>query len=157
VPEELALKQGLADRCAVDRNERAVVATAVRMNGLRDELLACPALTRDEHGRIRRRDLDDAPEDLPNSLRAALDVLELVLLLELARQKLNLTGQPAVVDRALDLDQKLLFGERFLDVVERAETHRLDRALDGSVRRHHDDLRHRVRLLDGSQHADAIK
>ena len=43
--------------------------------------------------------------------------------------------------RALGDDQQLLDLERFLEVVERSELHRFDRALDRGVRRHHHDLR----------------
>ena len=43
--------------------------------------------------------------------------------------------------RAADDHQKLVDLERLLQVVERAELHRLDRALDGRVRGHHQDLR----------------
>ncbi len=44
-------------------------------------------------------------------------------------------------DRAVDDDQELVDFERLLQVVERAKLHRLDRALDGRVRRHHENLR----------------
>jgi hypothetical protein len=49
-----------------------------------------------------------------------------------------------------------LLRERLLDVVERAVTHRLDRALDRAVGRHHDDLGHRLRALHGAEHVDAV-
>ena len=45
------------------------------------------------------------------------------------------------VERAPDDDEQLVDLERLLQVVERAELHRLDRALDGRVGRHHQDLR----------------
>ncbi len=66
-----------------------VGAPAVGVDGLGDELLAGAALAGDEHRRVRRRDLDDAAEHLADRLRAADDVLELVALLELAREELR--------------------------------------------------------------------
>ena len=52
-----------------------------------------------------------------------------------------LGAQPLVLERAPHDDQQLVDLERLLQVVERAELHRLDRALDRRVRRHHQDLR----------------
>ena len=52
-----------------------------------------------------------------------------------------LGAQPLVLERAVDDDQQLVDLERLLQVVERAELHRLDRALDRGVRGHHQDLR----------------
>lgn len=126
------------------------------MDRLGDELLTGTALAGDEHRRVRRRDLDDAPEHLADRLRAPGDVLELVPLLELAGEQLHLAREPPVMVRALDLDEELLLRERLLDVVEGAEPHRLDGALDGAVGRHHDDLGRHVRLLHRAEHADTI-
>ena len=50
-------------------------------------------------------------------------------------------ANPLVIERAFRDDEQLVDLERFLQVIERAETHRFDRALDRRVRRHHDDLR----------------
>ena len=49
--------------------------------------------------------------------------------------------QALIVERAPDGDEQLVDLERLLQVVERAELHRLDRALDRRVGGHHDDLR----------------
>jgi hypothetical protein len=72
------------------------------------------------------------------------DVLELVAILELAREERDLARETAVVERLADLHEQLLLGERLLDVVERAVPHRLDGALDRAVRGHDDDLGHRL-------------
>ena len=53
-----------------------------------------------------------------------------------------LGAQPLVIERAVDHDEQLVDLERLLQVVERAEPHRFDRALDRRVRGHHHDLRH---------------
>jgi hypothetical protein len=103
-----------------------------------------------------RRDFHDAREDLADRLRAADDVLELVALAELGREERDLPREPPVRDRALHLHEQLLLRERLLDVVEGAEPHGLDGALDRPVRGHHDDLGHRVRFLHRTQDADAV-
>ena len=131
-------------------------ALAVGVDGLGDELLAGAALARDEHDGVGRRDAHDAPEHLAHGPRSADDVLELVAILELAREERHLAGEAPVVERLGDLDEELLLGERLLDVVEGAEAHRLDGALDRAVRRHHDDLRQRVSVLGRPQDVDAV-
>ena len=60
VPEELRFEQGLGERAAVDRHERARRPPAVRMDRSRDELLAGAALADDQDrggGVCRMRDL----------------------------------------------------------------------------------------------------
>ena len=126
------------------------------MDRLGHELLAGAALAGDEHDGVGRRDAHDAPEHLAHALRAADDVLELVPVLELAREKGDLAGEPPIVERLCDLHEKLLLGERLLDVVERAEAHRLDGALDGAVRGHHDDLGHRLGIFRRAKDVDAV-
>src|SRR5690606_8884772 len=51
VPEQLGLEQVLGNRAAVYGHERRVRAMALAVDETRDELLACSAFTRDEHGR----------------------------------------------------------------------------------------------------------
>jgi len=99
---------------------------------------------------------DDPPEDLADRSRLPDDVLELVAILELAREERDLTGEPAVVERLADFDEELLLGERLLDVVERTGAHRLDRALDRAVRGHDDDLGHRARAFDRTEDVDPV-
>ncbi len=52
-----------------------------------------------------------------------------------------LGAQPLVIERAAGDDEQLVDLEGLLQVVERAQLHRFDRALDRRVRRHHHDLR----------------
>ena len=72
---------------------------------------------------------------------AADDAVVIELLVALADQVAVLGAQPLVLERAPHDDQQLVDLERLLQVVERAELHRLDRALDRGVRGHHQDLR----------------
>ena len=156
VAEELALEERLGDGGAVDRHERAVGRLLLAWIAFATSSLPVPLSpvmsTVASVGAI----LHDAPEHLADRSRAADDVLELVALLELDREERHLAGEAAVVDRLADLDEQFLLGERLLDVVERAEAHGLDGALDGAVRGHHDDLGHRLRRLDGAQDVDAV-
>ncbi len=52
-----------------------------------------------------------------------------------------LGAQPLVIERPAGDDEQLVDFEGLLQVVERAELHRFDRALDRRVRGHHHDLR----------------
>ena len=78
-----------------------------------------------------------ALDDLLHRAAAADDAVVIELLVALAEQVAVLGAQPLVIERAPDDDQQLVDLERLLQVVERAELHRLDRALDRGVRRHH--------------------
>src|SRR5207344_1209538 len=108
---ELALEERLGERGAVDRHERALAAAAVRVDRLGDQFFSGAALARDEHRRVRRRDAHDAAEHLADDTGPADDVLELVAILELAREDRDLAGEAPVLQRFLDFDEELLFGE----------------------------------------------
>ena len=56
-----------------------------------------------------------------------------------------------------DHDQQLVDLERLLQVVERAQLHRLDGALDGGVRRHHQDLRPLASGVEADELADQVE
>ena len=56
VPEQFALDQAGAECGQADRQERAVAAAAMAMDRPGDQLLAGPALARDQHGHVGRRD-----------------------------------------------------------------------------------------------------
>src|SRR5205814_418311 len=113
-PQELRLEghRGLGD---FGEEERAAVRfleePLVRVDGARDQLLSRAAFTGDEHDGVRRGDLRDAREDVPDGLRAPDDVLEVVLLAELLREELYLTVELPRLDRLGDFDEELFFGE----------------------------------------------
>ena len=62
------------------------------------------------------------------------------LLVALVDQVAVVGAQLLVLQRAADDDQEFVDLERFLQVVEGAEFHRLERALHCGMRRHHQDL-----------------
>src|SRR5204863_282959 len=67
VAEQLRLDERLDDRRRVDGDEGLVAARPLPVDRARDELLARPALPRDEHRRRRARDLGDHPERFPDT------------------------------------------------------------------------------------------
>jgi hypothetical protein len=148
--EQLALQQGLGNRRTIHRDERLVGASAIGMDRARDQLLSGPALARDQHGRVRRSDLDHPSQHFPNGLGSAHDVVEVITFLELLGEQLHLPVQAAGLYGLARPDQELLLAERLLNVVERPQLHRLDRAFDGAVRCHHDHLGQRLCLFDGT-------
>ena len=69
VAEQLALEQLLGNRGAVDRDELAVLAAALRVHRAREQLLAGAALAQDQHRHVGRRDLLDHAAHLAASHR----------------------------------------------------------------------------------------
>jgi hypothetical protein len=63
------------------------------------------------------------------------------LLVALGAQVPVLSAQALMVEGTAHHHQQFVDLERLLQVIERAELHRLDRALDSGVRRHHQHLR----------------
>ena len=82
-----------------------------------------------------------APDHFLHRAAAPDDAVMVELLVALAEQIPVLGAEPLVLERAPDDDEQLVDLERLLQVVERPELHRLDRALDRGVRGHHHDLR----------------
>ena len=82
-----------------------------------------------------------ALDDVLHGAAAADDAVVIELLVALAEQVAVFGAQPLMLERAADDDQQLVDLERLLQVVEGAELHRFDGALDRGVRGHHQDLR----------------
>ncbi len=76
VPEQLGLDQVGGNGAAIDRDERAARTGAALVDRARHELLAAAGFTRDEDGRLRRRDLLDHPIDVLHDRRAAVESAE---------------------------------------------------------------------------------
>ena len=88
---------------------------------------------------------------------AADDAVVVELLVALAEQVAVLRAQALVLDGAVDDDQQLVDLERLLQVVERAQLHRRDRALDRGVRGHHQDLRPLALAAMATEVADEVE
>jgi len=90
VAEELALQEPLRDGDAVELDEGPLLAEAVLVDALGDQLLARAALPRDEHRRVRRGHLEDLAEDPPHDLALADDLGEELARLDLGEQARDL-------------------------------------------------------------------
>src|SRR4030095_15396562 len=94
------------------------------MDGARDQLLAGPALSRDQNGGPAGRRLDDEVEDLLHPGAASDDAGELLVLrLEVLAESRVLSHQLATLDGIPDDDQHLVVLEGLCDVVECATLH----------------------------------
>ena len=160
VAEQLGFEQRLGHGGAVHLDERHVALRAAIVDRARDHLLAGAGLARDEHRAPRLGDDFGRPDDLLHPPAAADDAVVIELGVALADEVPVLGAQALVLERAAGDDEQLVDFERLLQVVERAELHRLDRALDRRVRGHHQDLRplgrrrRRVHLADELQPAE---
>ena len=104
----------------------------------RGDLLAGAALAEQQHGRVGARDL---AQRVDHRLHRRIAVGQPAGRSCLALALLAAVAQPAALERARHQQAQLVGPlDRLLEVVERAELHRLDRGLDRAVRGQHDDL-----------------
>ena len=152
--EEIGLEQLGGHRTGIDGDECASGARRMRVDGPRDQLLAGAALALDEDGGLGRSRQPDELEDLSHPLGLADDAAESEAAGELLFEAAVLFRQAARLRALLDGQEHLFVLERLGDVVERAEPHRFDRALDGGVGGHDDDDRVRVPPADFGEHLE---
>src|SRR5207247_8611067 len=119
VAEQLRLDERLDDRRRVDRDERLVSARPLPVDRARDELLARPALPRDEHRRRRARDLGDHPAELLHRRVLAHDLLGLLGPGELRAQEGHLALERALLESAANELEELVLLEGLRQVIER--------------------------------------
>jgi len=150
------VEERLGDRRAVDLDERHVALRAAIVDRARHQLLAGAGFAGDEHGALRLGDALGPVDHLFHRPAAADDAVVVELLVALAQKVPILGAQPLMVQRAPGDDEELVDLERLLQVVERAQLHRLDRALDGGVRGHHDNLRTVIAQAGGAS-APAVR
>src|SRR5690606_29919731 len=93
ITEELGFQERLGDRAAVERDEGARRAVALRMDQPGDDLLPRPALAGDEHGRRVRRHLARELERLLHGGRLRDDLTEPALDAYLLAQPAHLASQ----------------------------------------------------------------
>src|SRR5213079_1385559 len=156
VAEELALEERVREGRAVDGDEAAALALALKVDGARRELLAGPRLAVDEDGRVVLRQHADGLEDLVHDAVAAHHVGEAVAVRELAAEVADLVEQPALLEDLLGGEEDLLLLERLGDVVARALLDRLDRALDAGVAGDHDHVEVWPAVADLTRQSDAV-
>ncbi len=154
VAEYLAVEQVLRQAAAVQRDEGMLVAPAIVMEATRHQLLAGAGLAEDQHVGRGVADVGDQLAQRLDRRRAADDPLRQVLAAgQLATQRADLAGQPALLQGAAgDLDQAFR-REGLLHEVVGAGVHRLYRHGDVAVTgdQHHrqarvEDLRRSSRV-----------
>ncbi len=141
VPEELGFEERLGNRRAVHFDERHVALGAAVVNRAGDELFAGAGLAGDEDGALGVGHELGAADDFFHRAAAPDDPVVTELLVALVDEVPVLRAEPLMIERAADDDQQLVDLERLLQIIERAELHRLDRAFDGRVGGHHQNLR----------------
>src|SRR5687768_9525175 len=77
--EQFAFNELFWNRRTIHFDERTILACAVSVNRICDELLARAALTRDEHARLRPRNSHGFGDDLANRRRVADDASSRIL------------------------------------------------------------------------------
>src|ERR1019366_4613147 len=156
VAEERGLQQVRWHRTGVHRDERAVAARRVHVNGFGDQLFARTALALQQHGGTAGRHLRHQVEDAQHGLAFADDVLEVVALLESALQLDYFFFSAAPANRSAYVGQQFLVVPRLLDEVGGAGLHGIYRVLHRAVRRNHDDGQIGIALADIVQDFNAI-
>src|SRR6185437_9427446 len=143
VAEQLVLENLLRQRRAVEGEERALGALALRVYGTRDQLFAGARFAEDQHARVRRRHRIDHLVDaahrfrLPGQLAVVRQTFELGGELEILFLETELFEQ--FWDLCFELVQPLGV-ERLLDVVGGTLLDRLDRQLGRTLTGDHDEL-----------------
>ena len=156
VAEELALQQVLGKGPAVDGDEGRVLARRQGVDGLGHELLARPALSRDEHGGAGGSDRAHDVEEAGHGPRHPEDPLEAVARPELGLEAEVLLLKAHVLERLADDDLELVHVEGLGEIVVGPELHGPHRRFRGAVGGHHDHRRLRRGRLDVAQDLDAV-
>ena len=149
VAEHLALEQRLRQRRTVHCHHLPAAAPAVMVDELGDLLLAGPALSREEHRRIRGRHLARQRDDALERGRGAQQrhlVAVSVLLLERGLQVLRFARHQHRVGRPPQQNLQVTRGERLGQVIPGTRPQRLDARSDARVPRHDDRDRVRIRV-----------
>ena len=135
-------------RRAVDGDERPRGPRAARVDGLRHELLARPALSRDEDRRVGVRDALDEVVGLGHLRRGAHHLLEGRGALEPEPEAPDLGSQRALLDAAVERHREVVEVEGLRHVVVRAGADGRDGGVHAPEGGHDDDRDEPARLSD---------
>ncbi len=127
VSEKLGLQQVLRDGATVDRHEGPRGSRARPVDQARDELLARPALARDQHRRGVLGHLGSELDGLPHPGALGDDLGEALVGFDALAQARDLAPQLLAFLRLPECEDHLCGGERLGQVVVGALLHRLDR------------------------------
>ncbi len=140
VAEQLVVEQALVQGGAVQGGERLVLARAVVVQRLGDQLLARAVFAEDQHGGVGRGGRAEALQDLLHAAAVAHDAFEAELLVELALQLAVGPVDPDALRGLLDDGAQLGHVDRLGQVVGGALLDGLDGRLDVAVPGDDDDL-----------------
>ena len=157
VPEQLGFEERFGNGRAVHLDERHVALRAARVNGARDQLLAGAGLAGDQDRALGLGDELGLANDVFHRAASSDDAVVVELFVALVQQVALMRAQPLMLERAPHDDEQLVDFEGLLQVVERAQLHRFDGALDRRVRRHHQNLRALGFGRRGDQLADQVE
>ena len=158
VAEELALDQLALEQAAVDRHIGLARAPAPAVQRRGHHLLAGAALAGEQHRHVEHRRAPHLLEHL-QPRRAVADhavVVAAAPALNLDRERVAAACECAAFERARDHEVELGELVGLGEVVEGAQLHRRDRAVDAAVAGEHHDLGARRELLDALEQLDAV-
>jgi hypothetical protein len=149
VAEQLALQELARNRGAIDGHERFAPAMAVLMNGAGDELLPRAGLARDQHGRVAVGEHADRLLHGAHGLARPDQPVLVRLGARLAR---------LAPDRKHSSEgaRHILAADRFRQMIEGAEPHRLDRVRRGRMGGQYRDWRGIRSRADAPQDLEAV-
>ena len=119
VPEELGLEHALGEGPAVRGHEDTADALALVVDCSRDQLLAGPALPRNEHGARSPGAAAHQCQHLQHERALGHDLVERVAALQLAAQVAVLAFEPGEVEGTPHQSLQLIVVEGLFDVVDR--------------------------------------
>ena len=153
MPEQLVLDQVFREGAGVEGHERpgGVAAEPVQLAG--DELLAGPALARDQHG---TRDPGHAGDVVRELSHRRAPTHEGRFAAEPLAQCRDLTAEPRPLQRVLDLAHDALHRLGLVDEALRTELDRLDAAVVVPRTRVHDHRRAGLASRHAAQHLEAV-
>jgi len=125
--EQLAFHQILGHRPRIERDDPLVLAGAVLMNGLSDQLLARAALAADQHRGIGGSDALEPIDQLLHLVAGVDDAFETKAFVQSLGQFQILAAELDGIDRAGKHRSEPIRADRFFQKVERPQLHGLDR------------------------------
>lgn len=154
VAEELALDEPLGDRRGVDGDEGAIPARTEFVDRPGDDLLAGPALPRDDRRRVAGGEELDGAEELAHRPALADEGPETGAVVEAGLEGAGLTPLRHVFRRGLEESPQLAVVQRFGQEVLRTALHRLDGGVDAPVGGDEDDRPARVVALEAPEEVE---
>ena len=153
--EQLTFQKVFGKGGTIDGNERVVTAGTVPVDCTGDKFFTRAALSRDEHGAVRRRNLKDATVD-PLHLAALTDEhIETVVVPQLLPQVHAVQEDSLLLVCPVDFLDDLIRGKGFGEVIDRTAFHGFDGSVDRGVARYDDDRYLGLKYFNAFEHFKA--